>query len=1182
MMNIKTQVTLAYRDEDGCEEIFAVEQNDISWVALRRFFVSVNNQALPTKRDATSESNGNAARWRIYHGSADVKQSELGCWYSPDGIVNMAVDYPTYTTGTLVTDPDVMRFSAVIQAPSGSPRTIRVLGLNASTGGTGVPIVTDETDNQLTLLRLTTPCVQPINKAIVVTYDVYLYPALPTLDLKMNSELYGYFKTMLKRSADAVNSIFIQYGPYARHLTSSAFNLDNLDSFSLPHSSNANNNVQEYELIDQGLFTPNTTRAFYANSISYALSLSVNATPANGTFVKNIVLAGKGIESPTYNNFGGGFAYQHARPNGDINPVQNVYPQRNNPPGPSQDLTIANTATMTGSLNFDISQWVDPNLQRLVRVNVTNTGAVGVATYKFSVCDFIAGFMGNQWVPRTAIIPQSFRTDLFFRKETPNEVYETNIQLGATTFRSSDNERHVLAADCTRTQTGVNVYDVVKGARYSFNSALGLNVTAVSDGETVSNYYYVTCANTGLWRISLDRTTIEHVPSPTGIEKAFQICKKNDINETIWVLFDSGLCKLSNPNDALGSLTWSVHNSTQGSPTFTHAGLTDNNWATVVSMVIDPDNSENRFLFILGDLPGGDASGNYRKGFVWWDDVTGVAANPGASGVPFVGLPAWNRTNFLLFSDAPRCTDGMWLVNSSTIGYNSSEANYRFTYAASNLNTYFNTVQSQRLIPATVNGVKGVIATCLNTTKLPGFFIRNDQLSTIPNATTLTYASSYIAFSLRDGASSYTSDLLTVQPSTGNLNCSLIYLPNSNFIFSYEIGAFAYGVTPLMLRPTHANYNVYRGAFWRDYGWDGAAWVRDNAGSKTTQNAVEFLSDLDDLGIGFTDGVSGTSFVNGEFFTFAVGAGILKDNGVNTYNCNFWISLDPTRPITITGNVPQAPLGLLTNEPVTFTPLAPSRTSANGSGIDTMVVQNKGILFALPRALGTNAQLVSDQLIPNSTPFNFRFKWATVHAIGDSTIPEIGLATGTGSYTRGIHFRLNRATGSLQVYNNTTLLATVASPDIETECRIERDASNNVVCYYGGAVLHASVITTSQFVIIAEPSQSGIGCGWYDMALTYTENRRILRIGDALTSTGSYSPKFAGLTHTPLALDTKVLIGDGSPLEAILDYTTAGVALTGTGRIKVCTGAGWLVFHDSEPANAITGSTVAHYVLNHQ
>ena len=221
----------------------------------------------------------------------------------------------------------------------------------------------------------------------------------------------------------------------------------------------------------------------------------------------------------------------------------------------------------------------------------------------------------------------------------------------------------------------------------------------------------------------------------------------------------------------------------------------------------------------------------------------------------------------------------------------------------------------------------------------------------------------------------------------------------------------------------------------------------------------------------------------------------------------------------------------------------------------------------------TKSRLITDQLNPASTQFDLRFKWCDIGDTNTGVDQYYGLGTGTGTYTDGIHFRHNRDTTTLTVYNNTTLLATVASPTIDGVCQIIRDASNMVTAYYNGVALHAPVSTTSQFVIIADAGQYSAGQGWWDMLLTYTEARRVHRIS-AGPGLGCLHPKFSALTYSPTVGDVSVLVGSPTPLAMILDYTTAGVPLAGTGRVKVCPGAGWLVFHDSEPANVMSGSAV--------
>lgn len=1185
-MQIKGEVRLQYLYEDGhLEDIGPPVHNDISWVNFRQFFVNTTDtMSIPTKRDSVSIVNTNQAKWRVFYGAADSKQSVLGGWYNQDGYANASQDFPTYETGALVTDPDRFRVTAVIPAPTSSQRTIRCLGLNILGNGSQ-STVSNLSGAHLTHVRLNTPCTQPINLAIVVTYDLFLYPNIVASDNRINDQLYTYLKTLLKQTADAVNAVAITYGVYGRSLITTAYNLDNIPSFS-PSMTDASSVGYEHEMVDAGGFTPSPSTTFFANAIRNTMSFNATSVQANGCFFKKVIYSGLGIGGSTPTR-GGGFAYTDAKSPTDTNPVQNVYPQRNTPPGPTQDLTVNNTATMTGNLVFNTSAWVDPNIQRLIRVNITNTGPVGTATYKLSVMDFIAGFIGNTWQTRTALLPQSFRTDQLFRKNGANTPYETYIASGGTTFRSPDGNKFVLAADCTRTTNGVNVYDVIRGSRHTLDSAIGLNVTAVSDGECTDLYYYICCANTGLWRISLDFTVVENIPSPTGVDKAYQICRKNDANKTIWVMFDGGLCKLSNPNAALGSLTWSVHNPTTGVPTFTALGITDSNWSSVTAMIMDPDNVDDRFLIQTAAVPGGDYSASHRKAYTWWSTSTGTAFNPSTSGHVGNGFSSanWTVDELTKTSDIIRCSNDRWITTRST-HFSASTTNCHFAFGSNNFDsTYFQvTGNGRRPVPAVFNGTPGILMSDALNLNASAFFIKDTVIPTITNGATLTTGSSFIEFYLHEGANSNIANMATTSLQMGGQNAPLLYLPVSNMVFSYEIKARCYGVTPFMLRPTNSKYAIYKDAFWKEYGWTGAAWVLGDPGSKETSAVNDTIDVLDNLGISFNNGATGTSFVNNEFFTFVVGNGLFKDNGVNAYTNNFWVSFDACKNVSMTTTVPQTALGLLTDEPLTFTPNNPNRNYGNMTdGTVTSLLQNKGTVYSVTKTSGIDSQLIADQLIPASTPFDLRFKFYNVTANGEGVTCDIGLATGTTTtYTNSIRFRLNRTTGALQIYNNTTLLATIATPDIEKECRITRDASNNVVAYYDGVEQHSAIVISSRFVVLANAGSGATGGGWYDAKITYTENRRVLRIGDQGLQTGSYSPKFAGLTSTPLALDTQVLIGSGSPLAAILDYSSAGVDLTATGNVKVAPGAGWLIFHDSEPANPITVSTVAHFILNNQ
>lgn len=1180
-MKIIGKATLRVHDAAGnLVEERQDELNDICWPAWRRFFISNgSNNRIPTRRDSTNQ-NSAGARWQIFFGTRDIVPTMLNAWYSQDGSVNVDQDTPYYTDGLLPTDPDVVTFTAVIPAPVGSSRVIRVLGLTAIDEN-NLHIGSAIHNGKVTILRLSTPCTQAENNTVSVTYRLYLMPAGNSTDIRVNSRLYLDMKYILKTLCNAVGTRFLDIGNVNESLTSTAFELDQLDNLCLGGLQSATGN-QRNELTDKGLQITNPALLQHWNVTRLVNSYDVNNIPSMGCFSKYLGIVGRPpIIDASLNR---GMLYNSITPT-VTSPVQNVFPQRNNPPGPFQDLTVNNTATMTGVITFDPASWTDPFIQRLARINVVGTGGVGVAGYKVSVSNFIAGFAGNRWVARTAILPQSLDGNNVFRESPNRGYYETGfINNGAVSYRTPDNSRYVAAIDNRRVADGINVYDLFTGDCNSLNSANGLNITAASDGAVSNGYTFVTCADTGLWRISPDFLTIENLPSPTGVDKAYQICAKNDAGGTLWVMFDGGLCMLSNPTATVGTLTWSVHNPTTGTPTFTYTGITDGNWDKVVSMTIDPDNlADHRFLLMSSVMA--DTSGTNRKGFIWWSTGTGAAVNPGAGGVYFASLPAWDMTTLIKSSDAIVCSGGRWYIPRTYGGAQYGDiVLYHFVFGASNLSaTYVNGASYIRAISAEISGVKGVLtsdAYTVTSPTTPKVFVANTTMATIPNNVTLSLASPYIEFILRSGPNSYTANMESSN-TDGVLACPLVYLKESNLIFGYEKESGRYSVTPFMIPPSHSKYATYRGAFWKDYGWDGLAWVLNHADPKPTHSGTEGLPMLDGLGVRFTNGVTGTSFVNGEFWSAPIGKGLMKDNGVS-YTSNLSFSLYPTKPLVITGSVPQTPLGVLVDEPVTFTPRSPDYNYASDAGTETSCIQNKGLLISHGGSNGGSSifEMVSNQLIPNGTAFDFRFKWISYegNANANSFNPSIGMVTGTTTLTRGLYFIYNEASDELWVYNNGTFLAYVASPVPGTECRIARDSSNNIVSYYGGLALHAPLVISSAMAIMALGHTGTHTSGWYDMKLNYTEARRVLRLGDLGLLTGSYDPKFSALTHTGLAADTKVYVGSGSPLQMTLDYTMSTVALTGTGTVKVATGSGWLIFSDSEPANPVSGSTVVHYI----
>lgn len=1195
-MKIIGEAQLEYIYPDGTREpVSPPVQNHICWPTWRRI-MTASLLTWPTKRDATSQLSA-GPRWYVFITSSDIKATVLNAWCRSN--LDTAVDQgtPTWTDRATANDPDVVTFTATIAAPSGSPRTIRVLGLFCDSYYD--PSACSQMKSKLTILKLTTPCVQQTNVQLAVTYRLYLYPTVEMLSHRTSARIYEDIRQLFKTAGQAVNSTYVNYRGLVGNLSSTSFECDGITPLALTSVPvTGGGGTSDHEQTDNGIIVnsvdTNGTPVAYQGGFSNTISLTTTATPSLGVFCKNLWLgdAGRGSTGSGPSEMSQGLIYQPILP-GVTDPRQNTYRQRNTPVGPLQDTTPANIATMSGSITLNADNWVDPYMQKLFRVRIGTTGNLSTpATYQVDVFDFHAGFVGNRWSPRTAIIPQAITNGRQFRGVTTDVCYESESRFGGTAYRTPDGTRYVAAFNCMRSVAGIAIYDILRGTKKVFNatSTPALGVTAVSDGECTKGYTFVGCSNTGLWRINPAMNTVEQIPAPVGVtNKVYQMCAKKDVNGTLWVLYDGGLCKLSNPDAAVGSLSWTVHNPTTGSPTFTYTGITDSNWDKVTSMVIDPDNASDRFLFTSSVLAGGSTTENWRLGWVWWDTTTGVAANPLTDAIPYSSF-TWTQANLLRISDSVRCSEGRWVVGTcwsdGSGGGDGYSRLYHFTYGANNMQTlYVNTPDNARAVPVTIGSSVGFITAMTNgNNDYSGVFVKGSTLAGLAANANIQLASpANIEFALRSGPNSYVSEMATTNTLTGNLSRVLLYLPGSNMFFSHEYSIDAYGVTPFMLRPSHSKYNTYKSVFWKKYGWNGASWVRDNPGYRSVHSGLNDLPDLDGLRISFANGVTGTSFVAGEFWTSIVGKGLMKDNGT-TLNSTFSWSLDATGVVAISGNVPTAALGALTDEPVTFSLVDANTTegyrdpdASSGGTANTRMLQNKGILVSHPRYGGASEALVGDQLIPASTDFDFRFKWISFEALA-STHKTMGVATGTGTYTYGLHFRYNPSTSNLEVYNDSTLVGTVIpNPSVDAECRIAR-VGTTVSAYYNGTLV-GSVTSSSAFVIYSVSGSTTMETGWWDMKITYTENRRVFRVGSAAgAGTGQYSSKFMGLTSCNAAGDLKVYIGSGSPLLANLDYTTAGAAIPGTGYVKVATGAGWLIFHGSEPANPISGTAVAHYV----
>ncbi len=1153
-----------------------IEYNDVSWANLKALFTSDNSTyyiTLPNRR-GNAWYNTNST-WRIALSETDFEQNILNYTMPITEAIDVLDGYPTWTPKVLITDKDYMTFVADIPPPV-SNRYIRGVGLTGyyqSTSNTQTPFTYGRT---LTNLRLTTPCFQNTSTLLRITYRLYFDDAIasPT-KTNITDSYYPYIKSCFKAVSDGSNSSSDRSDFYRLDLRtmSSYYDLSIPDNFKVSLVDRFMTHPNHFKMTDTSLYTSGgSSRSIYLNGSVLADSFNtLTDTVTMGTFFRNIVVGGGYPDGGGQVLINKGLLYQRAVPD-TASPLQNLYKMTSS----GNNIPLLNASylsNMSGDITIGVSGWIQQPYPKLFRIMITNSGGVGVATYKVQVMKFTAGFVQNTFCPREALLPQDgydVGNNSYFRKNANEQIILENVQIGGTAFRTPDDNKYMVAANCQRTKDCIALYNIETGDKTILDSTTlaGFNANAVSDIAVSGGFTFVTCADTGLWKIDTSFTTATHV-TVAGVDdtKAYQIDVKS--NGDLWVLFDGGLAQSTD----LGS-TWTVYNPTS-STVFSAAGITDNNYNNVTSMIIDPVHANDRILFVLG-TGGGTYNAN---GYTWWDRVSATSTKP-TTGIP---QGTFSLTENLKRSDLIRCVGGVWFSHhcssvDSPTAYYSKELFY-FTYGSSNFSnakTMGSSIWfSPRVFPATVAGVDGFFIGCghnqyafnggYGTTS--AFFVNSANANSLPS--TITPSSSVVEFFTRFGSNDISSDMRTYNQQYLSTMGSipLCYFKNSNMMIYGSINTYNdFRVAPLIIDPSITNYNTYKSACWEEYGWNGSNWVIGNSNSKTCHSASEAL--IDGLTISFTNGVSGTSFINTDFYSFVVGNGVMKDN-LTTYNYKIPYYNDDTEVIT-----DFEVYSALPDNKVLFVPA--SSTNINHTNSNFGYSYKRGRISSSSM---NNYTFYSEQRADASTPFTLKFKpIATVAAIPGKWI---GVAdSSSGANVLAAKFLSNGVIGIRDSGNNT--VATITGITYTTELTFERTAGNLIKVYDASIVsglgssstpYYTSGTLSNAMVVHATMLYDPFfEMGWYDVTFDSTDTS-VFRVicGDSGTSTGIFNSKFTGISCTDLLYDAKIYVNG-------IQQTIINNPLTipTTGQVRLGAG-GALAFPNAVSGSTITGYVTAHY-----
>ena len=228
-------------------------------------------------------------------------------------------------------------------------------------------------------------------------------------------------------------------------------------------------------------------------------------------------------------------------------------------------------------------------LPELFKLTITDTGAVGVATYKLSVRKHL-GFNGSNYTDLAVGTP--FRNPFTpahprhhgWRKENNDLLRWSNTQ--------------IVQYD----DTGVTLLDIFDGTFTTWDSlstpVLGATQIRQVAVDPANNLIYVACRNNGLYIIntSLNTVTLQLNNPCYGVDVGR--------NGRTFALVSGGLYSSNN---------WAVPE------TFTFTGISDGNWSRVYFLKADPEDTNDRIAIIA------DNTGGTNRRMVWWQPSTPTA-----------------------------------------------------------------------------------------------------------------------------------------------------------------------------------------------------------------------------------------------------------------------------------------------------------------------------------------------------------------------------------------------------------------------------------------------------------------------------------------------------------------------------------------------------------------------------
>lgn len=806
-------------------------------------------------------------------------------------------------------------------------------------------------------------------------------------------------------------------------------------------------------------------------------------------------------------------------------------------------------ATGTGKL-IGGGTWTNPDLPEHYMIKMTAGGAVGTAMYQFWKRNTV-GYAGIVYTSRSEMIPTTAATvnldavDPFTSapiKGTHGFFVKPHQQ---STFNADRAYKRVCrinkAKFATADNTGVTLFNIANNDYVNLDAAStpALPVTAVRQVsvDEATGTVWVACADTGLWKITGFGTSVTHITAAlNGVPS--DNCYGVDIGRlgNIWAVFNGGVSVSTDQGTS-----WTTYNS--GTlPAFTLTGITDGNWNSINYMKVDPQHADDRMVFVrrpdTGVLP--------TMAYAWWSRGTGTAT--GVTLATTVGNQnARASTQGIDVSD----TDGMWIMSGA---YTTASPIYMLTFGSS------------------VNNVVGPASQTYSF--CPFFFFEKGPSGETCVGLIENKASYTTVVSLYNAART-----LVTQVSHNAGYYNVLSSNNSGYIVYMGGGAFmthafaaSTGTTVYMNHSVGTlmdTQNTFVGnckqIIWEKYGWNGTAWELNHVGSKPTHATDEPL--INGITMRFQNGVSGTSFVQDEYYTFGVCNGILKDNSIS-YISNTTAHIYPSKTSTnFGGTVAAAPsTGTVTwrhkSSMLTVNPDQSLVNTYDNRTYGLYAISNNRLFgdFSITGTAiqGQNRDIQVGLTALKGCPIHDHYMWSYSNYTGQlSSEYAFSIYSNTIQNYRG--------------FTSNSIANILAGGSTWTLSRV-----GNTITLVVDGVTRASVTTSTEHsfvirVLYTYNSSTGNVNAQHTlppMTVTSSGTGYVVPLGSIGTSDGRYDPNFLFAESDPKAMNVSM---NGTPVAVKLSNVKTAPA---PGEVVIASMHGDLICNAADVGKTITGSFI--------